>query len=97
MFVQHLSDLSDNIPELVRAGFISQLEGMVKPALIAHRKIFETDHCKLAVRDRHDGSFQSPDPGRAEADILDGTDMVSCPAQVTHVDRSIRDYHDTAE
>src|SRR5512136_1400784 len=97
MFTQHLLDLGQDIPELVRCRFIPQFEGVMKPDLITHSKIFKAHHCELAIWNRHNGSLERPDPGRAEADILNGAAMVTCPAKVAHADGLIRDDHDPAE
>src|SRR5512139_2991150 len=97
MFVQHLLDLGKDITELVRCGFIPQLERVVKPDLITHRKVLKTHQCELTVGDRHNGSLERPDTGRAKADILNGTHMFSRPAEVAHANWLIRDNHDTAE
>src|SRR5512135_2671935 len=97
MRIKHLTDLGEDIPELVCRGFIPQAEGMVKPDLIAHREVLEAHHCELAVRNRNGGSLEGPESGRAQADILNGTEVVSCPAEVPHADGLIRDDHDPAE
>ena len=75
------SDLSEDVAKLLRCGFISQMKGMIKPHLITQGEVLKTHQGELAVRNGHHGSLERSDEGRAQADIFDGTGMVSCPGR----------------
>jgi hypothetical protein len=95
--VKHLSNSSQDVPELLGCGFISQAEGVTKPDLVSQGEIVNTHRGELTVGDRDDGSGEGPNSGGAEADRLDPTLVFSHPAKISDPDGLIGNDGDSAD
>src|SRR5262245_50325804 len=86
MFIQQTAYLCQNIPQLIRVGFVAKADLMTKSDPIALRELFQAHGCQLTVGNGDDRSLQGSQPCGSKAYVLHGTLELTSPAKVSDLD-----------
>src|SRR5581483_10426434 len=97
MSVKNLTDLYENISQLVRRSFIPKLDIRVEHKLLARPEIFKVERGECPVGKKNAGSIGCSKAGRSKADLLDGAEFVSITAEVADSHRLVEDDDEAAE